>query len=228
MTPTTPNVPMIRLLVAKDWTLFQKQLAAYVAAGIASLGLIGMAKPWSFYLGSLLLIVVLVAAACFAISTSLLNERKDRTLGFTMSLPVSPLDFYLAKLAANVLTFGVPFAVLAAGTVATVLLTPVPDGLLVLCLLVLGHVLLAHAVSLSAAMALESEGWNTFVMIASMVLVNPLMMGLSRIPAINDHLRGDDVVWSTPVVAILAGQVVLSAAVLAGTGWVHCRKRSFY
>jgi ABC-type transport system involved in multi-copper enzyme maturation permease subunit len=228
MTPTMPDLPMIRLLVAKDWTLFQRQLAAYVAAGIASLALIGTAKPWAFYLGSLLLIVVLVAAACFAISTSLLTERKERTLGFVMSLPVSPLDFYLAKLAANVLTFGVPFALLVAGTLAVVLFTPVPDGLVVYSLLVFGHVMLAHAVSLSAAMAVESEGWNSFVMIASMVLVNPFMMLLSRIPAIHDHVRGDAVVWTAPAIAILAAQVVLSVAVLAATGWVHCRKRAFY
>ena len=90
------NLPVIRLLVLKDWQLFQKQLAAYVLGGIVALCLLGMAKPWSFYAGSLLLLVVLVAAACFAISTSLLVERKEHTLAFVMSLPVSPLDFTIA------------------------------------------------------------------------------------------------------------------------------------
>lgn len=222
------NLPMIRLLVLKDWDLFQKQLAAYVGAGILALALIGSAKPWTFYLGALLLIIVMVAAACFAISTSLIEERKERTLGFVMSLPVTPLDFYLAKIAANLVTFGVPFVVLVAGAAGVILWTPVPDGLLVWSLLIFGHLLLAHAVSLSVAMAVESEGWNVFAMIASTVLVNPFIMLLSQIPAIHDPLRGEVVVWSPEAVGILLAQVLLAVAVIAVTGWVHCRKRSFY
>jgi ABC-type transport system involved in multi-copper enzyme maturation permease subunit len=222
------NLPMIRLLVSKDWMLFEKQLAAYVAGGIVALGLLGLATGWSFYLGSLLLIVVVVAAACFAISTSLVAERKEHTLAFVMSLPVSPLDFYLAKLAGNLVTFGVPFVVLVGGCIATILFTSLPDGLVLLCLLVFGHVMLAHAVSLSVAMAVESEGWNTFVMVASMVMINPFIMLLGQIPAIKDRFEGDVVAWSAPALAILGAQVLLSALVLVATGWVHCRKRAFY
>lgn len=222
------NLPVIRLLVAKDWTLFEKQLAAYVTAGIVALALVGMAKTWSFYAGSLLLIVVLVAAACFAISTSTLNERKDRTLAFVMSLPVSPLDFFFAKMLGNLVTFGVPFVLLTVGTVGVILLTPVPDGLLVFALLVLGHILLAYTVSLAVAMAVESEGWNIFAMIGSMVLINPFMAVVSQIPSIANALRGNEVVWSAPAVAILAAQLLASAAVVAATGWAHCRKKAFF
>lgn len=222
------NFPVVKLLVAKDWQLFERQLAAYVTAGIVALCFLGMAKSWSFYLGSLLLIVVLVAAACFAISNSLLVERKEHTLAFIMSLPVSPLDFYLAKLLGNLVTFGVPFAVMALGTVGVILLTPLPDGLVVYSLLLFGHILLAYSISLGVAMAVESEGWNTFAMIGSMVLINPFIMWLAQIPAISGNIKVDAVVWSAPAVSILAAQGVLSVAVIVATGWVHCRKQSFY
>jgi hypothetical protein len=75
------NMPVIRLLVLKDWQLFERQLAAYVAGGIVSLCFLGMASPWSFYVGSLMLIIIMVAVACFAVSTSLLNERKEQDPG---------------------------------------------------------------------------------------------------------------------------------------------------
>lgn len=226
---TTPtNLPIIRLLVLKDWQLFERQLAAYVAAGIVALCLLGLARPWSFYAGSLLLLIVMVAAACFSISSSLLVERKEHTLGFIMSLPVSPLDFYLAKLVGNLVTFAVPFVLLIAGTSAVILFTPLPDGLLVFSLLVFGHVLLAYAVSLGVAMAVESEGFNTFVMIASMVLVNPFIMALGQIPSIGEGAKADAIAWSAPAIAILLAQIVLSITVLAATGWVHCRKKAFY
>lgn len=222
------NVPVIRLLVQKDWKLFERQLAACVAGGIVSLCFLGMASPWSFYLGSLLLIIVLVAGACFAISNSLLTERKEQTLAFVMSLPVSPLDFYLAKLIGNLITFGVPFTVMAAGTLAVILFTPLPNGLVVLALPLFGHVLLAYAVSLSVAMAVESEGWNIFVMIGTMLLINPLIMLLGQIPAIGDAAKAETILWSAPLLSILAAQVTLSVAVIAVSGWVHCRKKSFY
>jgi ABC-2 type transport system permease protein len=222
------NLPVIRLLVAKDWQLFEKQLAAYVVAGIVALCFLGLATPWSFYVGSLLLIVVLVAAACFAISNSLLVERKEHTLAFVMSLPVSPLDFYIAKLIGNLVTFGVPFLVMAGGSLAVIFFTPLPDGLVVLALPLFGHILLAYCVSLGVAMAVESEGWNTFVMIGSMVLINPLIMLLGQLPGISANAKTDVIVWSLPVVSILLAQLVLAGAAIVATGWIHCRKKSFF
>lgn len=222
------NVPVIRLLVAKDWQLFEKQAAAYVLGGIVALCFLGMASSWSFYVGSLLLLIVMVAAACFAISNSLLVERKEHTLPFVMSLPVSPLDFYLSKIIGNLLTFGVPFALISIATLAVILFTPLPNGLVVYALLIFGHILLAYSVSLGVAMAVESEGFNTFVMIASMVLINPFIMVLAQIPVIVDNVKTTAIVWSAPAVSILAAQLVLSIAVVAATGWIHCRKKSFY
>ncbi len=222
------NLPLIKLLIAKDWMLFQKQLAAYVTAGIFALCLIGMAKGWSFYLGSLLLIVVLVAAACFSISTSLLAERKEHTLAFVMSLPLTPLDFYLAKLLGNLVTFFVPFLIMSFGTIAVIAFTPLPDGLIVFAILIFGFVALAYTISLSVAMAVESEGWNTFAMIGSMTLINSFIMGLGQIAEISSHVRTDSIVWSLPAVSILLAEVTVSVAVLVATGWVHCRKQAFY
>ena len=222
------NLPVIRQLIAKDWVLFQKQLAAYVTAGIFALCLLGLAKGWSFYLGSLMLIVVLVAAACFSISTSLLAERKEHTLAFMMSLPVTPLDFYLAKLLGSLVTFFVPFLVMFLGTIAVIAYTPLPDGLIVFSVLVFGHVAMAYALSLSVAMAVESEGWNTFAMIGSMVLINPFIMLLGQIPEISKYVQTEHIVWNLPAVSILLVQVTASVAVLVATGWVHCRKQAFY
>ena len=224
----SPNYPLIRLLVAKDWQLYQKQLAAFVLAGIVALCLLGIARMWTFYLGSLLLIIVLVATACFSISTSLLVERKEQTLAFVMSLPVSPLDFTLAKMAGNLLTFIVPFVVLLIGTLGVILYTPLPDGLFAYSLLIFGHIALAYSLSLAVAMRVESEGWNTFAMIASMVLINPFMMALGQIEAIDSTVREDAIVFSAPALAILGTQALLSVIAIVHTAWWHGRKSAFY
>jgi ABC-2 type transport system permease protein len=89
-------------------------------------------------------------------------------------------------------------------------------------------VLLAYSLSLAVAMTVESEGWNTFVMIASMVLINPFIMGIGQIPAIAAPIKTEAIVWSTPALAILTAQLLLSAAIVALSGWLHCRKPAFY
>ncbi len=222
------NLPLVRLLVAKDWQLFQKQLAAYVLGGIVALCFIGLARPWAFYVGSLMLLIVMVAAACFAISTSLIVERKEHTLAFVMSLPVSPLDFTVAKLLGNLLTFGVPFLLILGGALGVVLFTPLPDGLFVYALLIFAWLLFGYAISLSVAMSVESEGWATFAMIGSMVLVNPYIMGLSQLPDVSRHIEKDAIHFSPTALLILGTLVALSVALIAATTWWHARKPAFY
>jgi ABC-2 type transport system permease protein len=222
------NIPVIKLLVVKDWQLFRKQLAVYVLAGFVALCFLGLAKPWAFYVGSLTLLIVLVSAACFSISTSLVVERKEQTLAFVMSLPVSPLDFTVAKLVGNLATFLVPFVVMLVGTLAVVLFTPLPDGLFVYTLLIFAWLLFAFAISLAVAMSVESEGWATFAMIGSMVLINPYIMGLGQIPAISARVEQDAIVWTTPALAIIATLVVLATVIIAATTWHHARKPAFY
>jgi ABC-type transport system involved in multi-copper enzyme maturation permease subunit len=224
----TLNIPVIRLLVAKDWQLFQKQLAFLVLAGIVALCFLGLARPWAFYVGSLMLLIVLVSAACFSISTSLMNERKEQTLAFVMSLPVSPKDFTVSKLVGNLLTFGVPFLILLGGTLAVVLLTPLPDGLVVYSLLIFAYILFAYAVSLAAVMSVTTEGWATFAMIGTMVMINPYMMAMAQVPEISNRVSVDAIVWTTPALAILSTLFVLSVAVIGGATWYHARKPAFY
>lgn len=222
------NPSVIRLLVLKDWQLFQKQLAFYVLAGIVALCFLGVGKPWAFYIGSLMLLIVVVSSACFSISTSLVVERKEQTLAFVMSLPVSPREFTLSKLIGNLLTFGVPFGVLLGGALALVMFSPLPDGLFVYTLLIFAWLLFAYAVSLAVAMSVESEGWATFAMIGSMVMINPYIMGLGQLEVINTYTTKDAVVWTTPTVAIMSTLALLAVAVIGVTTWHHARKPAFY
>ena len=109
-----------------------------------------------------------------------------------------------------------------------ILTTPLPDGLVVFSVLLFGHILLAYSVSLMVAMQVESEGWNIFAMIASNLLINPLIMLLGQIDAIAKPAGGEAIVWSLPAVAILSAQLLLSLAALAFTLWWHGRKTAFY
>ncbi len=218
---------MIKLLVVKDWQVYQKQLAGYLAGLVLALGLIGSGSSWAFNAGALLLLVLLVSTGFFAIGQIVLNERKEHTLPFAMSLPVTPTDFYSAKLLAGVIIYLVPFLLVVLTTAFLVLYTALPDGLLVYAILIFVFMLTSHCVALSAAMAIESEGWNILVQMALMTALSPFILWVGSLPSIADNLLTDRIVWSPAVLAVLAGEILVVAVALGWTQWFHSRKTSF-
>jgi ABC-2 type transport system permease protein len=221
------DVQMIKQLVMKDWQIYQKQLAAYVVGLLVGLTLVGVGKAWSFYIGALLLLVLLICAGGFAIQSSLLNERKEHTLPFVMSLPVTPMTFYWSKLLANVTIYLVPFTLVVGGAVFLILFTPLPDGLLVWSLLIFGFLAMIFFVSLCTALVVEAEGWNIFVQIGLSTTISPFIMGIGMIDAIGIHIKTNNIVWSLPAIGIFLAQFAVIALAIVFTRWVHRRKTSF-
>lgn len=218
---------MIRLLIVKDWQVYQKQLAGYLAGLILALSLIGSGRPWLFNAGGLLLIVLLVSTGFFAIGHIVLNERKEQTLPFVMSLPVTPVDFYLAKLLAGLLIYLVPLLLVTSTTAFLVLGASLPDGLLVYALLIYCFMLASYCVALSAALSIESEGWNIFIQMGLMTMLSPFMIWAGSIESVAANLRTDHIVWSPTVLFVLGAEILIVILVLAAACWSHARKTSF-
>lgn len=221
------NFRMIKLLAIKDWQVYEKQLAGYVFGMLLALSLVGTAKPWAFNAGALLLIVLLISTGFYSIQTSLLVERKEQTAPFIMSLPVSPMEFFWSKLLGNLAIYLLPFGLVVGGTAFLVLFTALPDGLLVYSLLIFGFMLMSFCVSLSVAIAVESEAWNIFTMMALMTLLGPFIIWVGMIPEVGSHIRADRIVWSAQAAGVLAGELFVIAVALTLTSWVHSRKKSF-
>lgn len=226
MTFAGHDVQMIRLLVVKDWQVYQKQLAGYLAGLLLALSLIGTGKTWSFNAGGLLLIVLLVSTGFFAIGHIVVNERKESTLPFVMSLPVTARDVFLAKLIAGLLIYLVPFLVVLSTTSLLVLATGLPDGLLVYAMLVYFFMLMSYCVALCAAIAVESEGWNIFIQMALMTLLSPFMIWAGSLESIAANIRTNHIVWSPAVLAVFGVEILVAALALAATCWFHTRKAS--
>lgn len=226
MTFAGRNVKMIRLLVVKDWEVYQKQLAGYLAGLLLALSLIGTGRPWSFNAGALLLIVLLVSTGFFAIGHIVVNERKESTLPFVMSLPVSPPDVFLAKLIAGLLIYLVPFLVVLGTTILLVLATSLPDGLLMYAMLVYFFMLMSYCVALCVAIAVESEGWNIFIQMALMTMLSPFMIWAGSLQSVSANIRTDQLVWSPAVLSVFGGEILVTAMALAITFWFHARNSS--
>lgn len=218
---------MVGKLIIKDWQVYQKQLAGYVAAMLLALGLVGMGTPMMAAAGALLLLVLLLVVGSYAIHSSITAERKQQTVPFIMSLPVTPMDVYWGKLLANLVIYLVPFLLVVAGLLALILTTPRPDGTVPWVVVVALFLLANFCVSLCVAIAVDSEGWNIFAMLVLMTLIGPFIYWVSRLDGIIQYLQTDDIVWSAPVLGVIAAEFAVIAMAIFVTSWMHARKASF-
>lgn len=221
------DAAMVWKLVVKDWQVYQKQLAGFVAGMLLALGLVGMGTPPMASAGALLLLVQLLVVGTYAIQSSIMAERKLQTMPFIMSLPVTPMDVYWGKLLANLVIYLVPFLLVTGGLLTLILSTPRPDGAVPWLAVVALFMLAVFCVSLCVAIAVESEGWNIFAILALMTLIGPFLYWVSRLDGIVQYLKADDIVWSAPVLGVLAAEVAVIAVAILVTSWIHARKASF-
>lgn len=221
------DAAMVWKLVVKDWQVYQKQLAGFVAGMLLALGLVGMGTPLMASAGALLLLVQLLVVGTYAIQSSIMAERKLQTVPFIMSLPVTPMDVYWGKLLANLVIYLVPFLLVTGGLLTLILSTPRPDGAVPWLAVVALFMLTIFCVSLCVAIAVESEGWNIFAILALMTLIGPFLYWVSRLDGIVQYLKTDDIVWSAPVLGVLAAEVAVIAVAILVTSWIHARKASF-
>ncbi|WP_299341799.1 ABC-2 transporter permease [uncultured Pseudoxanthomonas sp.] len=218
---------VVRKLIVKDWQVYQKQLAGFVAGLLLALGLVGMGTPLLASAGALLLLVLLLVVGSYAIQSSVMLERKQQTQAFVMSLPVTPMDVFWGKLLANLAIYLVPFLLVGGFLLALVLTTPRPDGMVPWLVVVALFMLANFCLSLCMVIAVDSEGWNVFAMLALMTLIGPFLYWVTSMPGIREHLRGDAIVWSPQVLGLIGAELAVIGIAILIAGWVHARKTSF-
>lgn len=221
------NMPVIKQLVYKDWYLNRKLLAVYVGGGIFSLSIISLGE-WQFFMGAIMFITMLVAMGNHQLSVTMINERKEQTLAFVMSLPVSPADYAMAKFLSNMVLFFVPWSLLVLATTVVILLTPLPDGLVAFTLLVCVLIAVNHCICWAVTMATETEGSFLLVMIGLNCLLNPALYLLARSPHIGGHNLNGNVVWTATATQVLVGEILAIVLLLLGTLYFRSRKKVFY
>lgn len=219
--------PAVQRLVTKDCQLYQKMTALYLVGGIIGLAILSMPHVYFLYMGCIILMTVMVAAGFHMINLTIINEKKEQTLPFVMSLPIRPLDYALGKLVANMLIFLVPWLMLTLGLVFITIFGPIPDGLLPFMLLILIQLVVNYLVVLSLTIITESEGWSIFAMVIVNLFLNPVIMLIARNPAFNRHFESAEVVWIPEASVILAVQLLISLVCIAAVFFFQARRRTF-
>lgn len=218
---------LARKLIAKDFYLNRWLIIGSTVAGLVSL-LIAAEGKIRFNIGMLTWLTTLVAFGVVLAMLSIGNERKERTLQFVLSLPLSHGDYVRIKVIGLMLCYLVPWTILSAGAVTLVSVMPnLPDGLLPFAVLLCGFFLANYSVVLCGALHTASEGLITVLIIVTNMNITLFIFMVGALPSLNDHLHGPAPVWNSTFWIVLAAELATLLITLSLPYLVAARRRDF-
>ena len=213
-------------LIAKDLYLYRWLIGVALGVGLASLFIPRFGEgPNNVTL--ILLLTSVVALGIFIGIYGIMNERKEKSLLFVLSLPISTGQYTLAKVAAALIAFLIPWSILTATIVGlTLAFDPPPDGMLPTSITMM--IFLANfCVLITLALIAHSEFWAVVAVLATNISVSFYMTTVPDLPGIREHLAGPTPVWSPTVVTVLAVEAAVITLSLAALFFVQSRKKDF-
>jgi ABC-2 type transport system permease protein len=220
------NYPMVKRLILKDWYFQRWPIAGLLAGGVLAILLMCRTGNGWFYAGTVLLITALIGLSIELAMTTVVNERKNQTLAFVMSLPVSARDYTIAKILANLLIFLLPFVALAAATLGIFSIGNA-GGLIPFSAIVMGEIFASYCFLLSVALVSESEGWTIGAIVTSNLGLQGFLYYVSHIPSIGGTMSGHQAVWSPAAISLLLAELGAVIVLLIVTFVLQDRKSDF-
>ena len=218
---------LTRKLIAKDFYLNRWLIVGSTVAGLVAL-LVAAEGKVRFNIGMLTWLTTIVAFGVMLAMVSIGNERKERTLQFVLSLPLSHGDYVRIKVVGLLLCFLVPWFVLSAGAVTLVAVRPnLPDGLLPFAVLLCGFFLANFSVVLCGALHTRSEGLISALIIVTNMNVTLFIFMVGALPSLNDHLFEPAPVWNSTFWTVLGVEAATLVITLSLPYFVAARRRDF-
>ena len=223
------NTYVVKRLIYKDWYLNRGMFLAALIAGLGTMEAVAAAKATNLavILGVIVLATILIGMGAVIMSTSVM-ERKQQTLPFVMSLPISYLEYTTSKIVGSLLIFGVLWLALLAGIITTILITPwFPHGLIPFVVIMAVEVLVSTCLIAAVSVTTESQGWMIGVTQVGSIGLNAVGFSIVRLPGIGGTMSGHTIQWSSTSILILLVEFAVIALIIGTTFFVQSRKRDF-
>lgn len=218
---------VVRKLIGKElhvnrWLIAMAAIAAVMASVVCSFGELG------FNLGALIWITVVIGTGVMLAIYGVSNERKENSLQFVLSLPVSVSGYLGAKLVGLLLSFLAPWLVASLSAIALVVLDPdVPDGLLPYVIALCGFLLANYSLVLCGSVHARSESASAAVIIITNMLVSVYMFTIGTAAGLKQHMSGPTPVWNSTFFTILLIELVVFLVALTLPMATAARRRDF-
>jgi ABC-2 type transport system permease protein len=218
------NRSIVTRLIAKDLYLYRWFIVGATIAGLASLfvsGLHGMT-------GLIFFMTTIVALGIFIAMYGILVERKERTLLFVLSLPVTPLQYTAAKVIAALVAFLVPVLVLASAALSlNVAFDPPPNGEIPVTVAMLGLFIANFCFLVALLIITGAEFWAVAGIVATNLTIPLFMNAVYRLPGIAEHVQGPVAVFSPTIFTILSAEAAVAVLSLGLAFYIQSRRKDF-
>jgi ABC-2 type transport system permease protein len=222
---------IMRKLIAKElhvnrWLIGGSAIAAALSIAIAALGT-ALGKT-AFNIGALAWLTTVIALGVMLAIYGIMNERKEQSLQFVLSLPLSVSQYVRAKLLGLLLGFLGPWLVATLGAAVLVLAHPgVPDGLLPYVLTLCVFMLMNYSLVLCGTLLVRSESAVSVVIILTNMLVSVYMFTIGTQAGLKDHMYGPTPVWNDTFFTVLGVELLIFVVALALPLATAARRRDF-
>lgn len=216
---------MVKALMRKDAQLIRASLPGFVLTGLGAVAMLVLPGKAPFYIGCLLLVSVLLVLGVHLPVTLVLGERRNKTLSFVMSLPITPTDYTVSKLAGCLGHYLAVWLALSGATLAAVwTLGTRPHGLIPLLAIVLLGCAANAVLVLAAAIVRDSlERTVRAVIFWDVVLQAAVYFAVTN-GEIAATMMGPEVQWSPSALVFLGVESLLIVFGLAAAWRGQARK----
>lgn len=216
-----------RKLIAKEFHVNRYVVAGATAGGLLSVLVCALGKT-GFNIGSLMWITVIIANGVMLALYGVMTERKERSLLFVLSLPLSIADYVRAKMLGLALCFFIPWLVATVAAVALVLIKgDVPDGLVPYTVLLSVYMLANFLVLLCWTLHVNSEAWISAAIVITNMGVSIYMFVVGAQPGLQDHIWSPTPVWNQTAWTVLIVELGVIALAFTLPFFLAARRRDF-
>lgn len=227
MNRTRINYAVVSQLILKDWYLNRLVILGSLPLGLGALALVLTGKQVAFMLCIIILCMVIVGVGAQLAMVTTINERKEQTLAFVMSLPVSWREYTAAKILANIIIFLIPWLLLTGGALGVLLLPGATHGLIPYAAIMAVEMFITTSLIVVAGIITESQAWTTAGIFCSSLGINVLGYIFAHLRGISMYMWGTRVQWTPTAWIILICELLTVPMLLGVTFYIQSRKTDF-
>ena len=196
--------------------------------GVAAVAAIAAVGSRAFIFGMILFIACMMGAGVHAVMKTVVEERREQTLPFIMSLPITVREYTSAKMIANLVLFAAVWLTLS-GASFVVFTGPegMPAGAIPFVTIVLVGVFLAYTLVLATSLVTESIGWSVASTVWANLGTQLFLWWVVDLHGIRTVIGGNVAVWNTTALTVLGAQLAVIAALIGLTFGLQSRKTDF-
>lgn len=221
------NPSLVKALIRKDWYFNKHTLLLFFILGLVSVTLLSFENS-AFYIGMVLLLSIVILIGALLVISTVVNERKNQTLTFLMSLPITYMDYTKAKMILNLSAYFATWLILVVATIGVISYSEhLPNGLIPYALIILIELMVAFILVLGTALVTESEKWSIVVLSITNIGVSLFMFLIAGMESINQHMQSSLAVWNSTAMIIIGIEVLVALIILGITFYLQSRKKDF-